>query len=473
MDISALSTERRAALARLNAFSKPAFGLSLYFLSSPDETAWCCSRGRGNRAGTDECRDFQRALFSREGHQCSACPAGLVVLSRAVTLEDSSRGLLVTDGFIEEERGSSPSSAAAQEGEGGEVPRQSPRQSGLLDRFLDVAVFSLGSSKTNRVETAVLSAREDFWKSKSGDLSLAGVSQGIEKIRRTLATYANSGEPLLIESEQGNGRRLTAAIIHRLGPRCDRPFVCETISVLPDGFQETELFGPEGYGNGGLVEHAAGGTLFLEDIEQLSASAQRRLMNFLPESSGARFASTEGARANVRIIATSSKNLETLARKGRFLADLHRRLRHFTVFIPPLRERREDVPVLIDHFLRHDVGGNGKGSRTVERESLSLLQKYSWPGNARELKNELLSATLNGSQEIGLEDFSPHIQNAARPPQASLSNIKEAVGNLETTMISRTLSETNWNKSQAARILGLSRLGLQKKIDRYELDRRR
>ena len=473
MKMSTLSAEDRSDLARLSAYSQSAFGLSLSFLSSPDEVARCCTRSRDNGAGPEECRDFQRALFTREGRQRDLCPAGLVVLSQAVTLDHGHRGLLVTDGFVEEEGESSGDHTATQEGKGGEVPRVSSAQSALLDRFLTVAEFSLGSATASRVEAAVLSAREDFWKSKSGDLSLAGVSDGIEKIRRALATSANSGEPLLIESEQGNGRRLTATIIHRLGPRFDRPFVCENISVLPDGFQETELFGPEGRGTGGLIEHAAGGTLFLEDVEKLSPSAQRRLMHFLPAPTGAGFAGTEGAKANVRIIATSSKNLEALARKGRFLIDLHRRLRHFTMFIPPLRERIEDVPVLIDHFLRHGIGGNGKTPRTVEKGALSLLQKYPWPGNVRELKNELLSASLNGSQTIDLDDFSPHIQNAARPPQASLSNIKEAVGKLETAMISRTLGETNWNKSQAARILGLSRLGLQKKIDRYGLDRRR
>lgn len=471
--MSTLSAEGRSTLARLSAYSQSAFGLSLSFLSSPDEAAWCCTRSRDNGARPEECRGFQRDLFTREGRQRDLCPAGLAVLSQAVILGDDRRGLLVTDGFVEEEQESSGSHAAMQEGEDREVPRLSPGQSALLDRFLTVAEFSLGSSTASRVEEAVLSAREDFWKSKGGDLSLAGVSEGIEKIRRALATWANSGEPLLIESEQGNGRRLTATIIHRLGPRCDRPFVCENISVLPDGFQETELFGPEGRGAGSLIEQAAGGTLFLEDIDKLSPSAQRRLMHFLPEPTVAGFAGTEGTTANVRIIATSSKNLETLVRKGRFLVDLHRRLRHFTIFIPPLRERIEDVPVLIDHFLRHGIGGNGKAPRAVARGTLSLLQKYPWPGNVRELKSALLSAALNGSQEIGIEDFSPHIQNAARPPQASLSNIKEAVGNLETAMISRTLGETNWNKSQAARILGLSRLGLQKKIDRYGLDRRR
>ncbi len=472
MDMPTLSAACRAAAVRLSSFSQSAFGVSLHFLSSPDETARCCPRSRGEDAESKECRDFQCTLFDREGPQRGLCPAGLTVLSREVTLDNGHRGLLVTDGFVEEDDDSSASRATPIEGPGAEVPRLSPRQSALLDLFLDVAELSLGSSTASRVEEAVLSAREDFWKSKGGDLSLAGVSDGIEKIRRTLATCANSSEPLLIESEQGNGRRLTAIIIHRLGPRCDRPFVCENISVLPDGFQETELFGREGRGRGGLIEQAGGGTLFLEDIDKLTISAQRRLMNFLPKS-GAVSTGTKGGKAAVRIIATSSKKIEALVRKGRFLVDLHRRLRHFTIFIPPLRERREDVPVLVDHFLRHGIGGNGKGPQTVERETLSLLQKYPWPGNARELKNELLSAALKGSRTIGLEDFSPPIQNAARPPQASLSNIKEAVGSLETSMISRTLSETNWNKSQAARILGLSRLGLQKKIDRYGLDRRR
>ncbi len=473
MDKPTLSAADRSAVVRLSAFSQSAFGVSLYFLSSPEETARCCPRSRGEGDGPEECRDFQRTLFDQEGLRRDLCPANLTVLSREITLDNGHRGLLVTDGFVEEDDDSSASHATPTDGPGDEVPRLSSGQSALLDRFLNIAELSLGSSTASWVEEAVLSAREDFWKSKGGDLSLAGVSEGIEKIRRTLATCANSSEPLLIESEQGNGRRLTAIIIHRLGPRCDRPFVCENISVLPDGFQETELFGREGRDGGSLIEQAAGGTLFLEDIDKLTTSSQRRLMNFLPKPTVAASTGTKGAKADVRIIATSSKKIEALVRKGRFLVDLHRRLCHFTIFIPPLRERREDVPVLVDHFLRHGIGGNGKGPRTVDGETLSLLQKYPWPGNARELKNELLAASLKGSQTIGLEDFSPPIQNAARPPQASLSNIKEAVGRLETAMISRTLSETNWNKSQAARILGLSRLGLQKKIDRYGLDRRR
>jgi DNA-binding NtrC family response regulator len=309
------------------------------------------------------------------------------------------------------------------------------------------------------------------WRRGASAYSLIGPSDGISRIRETLPTFANSSEPVLIESEHGNGRHLIATMIHRLGLRTEGPLIFENLSLLPETLHEKELFGPKGNGSGGLVGHAGGGTLFLDGIEHLSSSAQRRLHSHLAGNEGG-----GGEGPSARIVASTDRNLSELVRRGRFRSDLQRRLSKLTLFIPPLRDRKEDIPLLTAHFLdRLPVGSGSNGSGTVQakKETVQSLQEYSWPGNVRELEKELEQAAAYGHSTIRLRDFSAPIRHAARPPKATMKSIREAVGILETEMISQTLSDTNWNKSQAARILGLSRLGLQKKIDRYGLDRRR
>jgi DNA-binding NtrC family response regulator len=468
----------REAIIPLSTFSRSAYGVAFSLLPGPQNPGRCsCSLFTAGEPEPEECSAFRQSLFEEGAAMLVRCPSGLTLAALPIPTGENERAVLLSEGFLapgspldEDTEGISPERYAGLVSQRvDEIPKLSPSETDLLVQLMENATVIYPLLKGTDDETGASSPSETILSERGSDASLVGISEGVAKIRDALPTFAESGEPLLIESEQGNGRHLIAALLHRMHSGTEGPFVCENLAVLPAPLQEQELFGARGSASGGLIENARGGTLFLNAVEHLTPASQRRLFDFLSNDAAAESSGKPGA----RIIASTDRILTDLVRKGRFRSDLHRQLSRLTLFIPPLRERKEDIPLLVEHFLRSFSGGNGRALPAVGSETLEALQKYSWPDNVRELQRELQRAASYGKKEMDLRDFSPSVQHAARPPQASMTNIREAVGRLETEIISRTLGETKWNKSQAARILGLSRLGLQKKIDRYGLDRRR
>jgi DNA-binding NtrC family response regulator len=469
----------REAIIPLSTFSRSAYGVAFTLLPDPQNPGRCsCSLFAAGEPEPEECSAFRQSLFEEGAAVLVRCPAGLTLVAMPVPTGEDERAVLLSEGFLapgssigEDEESFSDgrhTGLAAQRAE--EIPKLSSSETDLLVQLMESATVIYPLLNGTEGKAGKPSSSETILSERGSGASLVGISEGVAKIRDALATFAESREPLLVESEQGNGRHLIAALLHRMHSVKEGPFICENLSVLPAPLQEQELFGARGsVPGGGLIEKARGGTLFLNALEHLTPASQRRLFDSLSNDG----ADESGGRPVARIIASTDRSLSDLVRKGRFRSDLHRRLSRLTLFIPPLRERKEDIPLLAEHFLRSFAGGNGRSLPSLGSETLEALQKYSWPDNVRELQRELQRATAFGKKELDLRDFSPSVQHAARPPQASMTNIREAVGRLETEIISRTLGETKWNKSQAARILGLSRLGLQKKIDRYGLDRRR
>lgn len=458
----------KEATIPLSVFSRSAFGVGISaFVSSRGEDRCFCALSLPGSHEPESCTAFRSALVEEKGPTRHRCPSGLSVISAPTQNTVGDPAILLSDGFLED-------SEALPDGMDTEVEvaRLSTQRMDLLMQYLEqtASLFPMMCNDTAR--QAAEMAGEDIWRSEAGR-ALVGSSAAILKIRETLPTYANSDEAVLIESEEGNGRHLVASLIHRLAHDKKGPFIVENLALLPEIMQDKELFGHKSSRSPGLVERAAGGTLFLNGIDRLTAQSQKNLLQLVTGTRGGARKGAPASGAGVKIIAATSRSLGELIRKGRFRADLHRKLSRMTLFLPPLRERREDVPLLADFFLKRVNGLNGERERQFEKGTIQSLQAYSWPGNIRELEAEIGRASAFGGETISLEDFSPPIQHASHPPRASVTNLKEAVGSLETDMISQTLSETNWNKSQAARILGLSRLGLQKKIDRYGLDRRR
>jgi two-component system response regulator HupR/HoxA len=307
---------------------------------------------------------------------------------------------------------------------------------------------------------------EELWRDLLGAPTIVGVSGAVRALREALPAAANSREPLFIAGEPGSGRRLLAATVHRAGPRSDRPFIAENLPMVPEAFRETGLFGAGEIP--GLLDDAGEGTLFLAGVEHLPPRAQERLSEHLVRSAG-----DPGSLPRPRIIAGADGDLQEAVRRGRFRRDLADRLTAFVIDIPPLHTRPEDIPLIAAHLLRRRATAMRTSPPVLAPETIDALKRHHWAGNVRELDDELALAAT-GRAVIMPEHLSPTVSRAGRgKAPADGSPLRQAVSELEVSLISQALADTNWNKSRAARALGLSRLGLQKKIDRYEIDRRR
>lgn len=307
---------------------------------------------------------------------------------------------------------------------------------------------------------------EELWRDLLGAPSIVGVSPAVRALREALPAAANSREPLFLAGEPGSGRRLIATAIHRAGPRASSPFIAENLGSVPEALREAGLFGVREAP--GLLALADQGTLYLGGLEHLSARGQERLAELLSGGESSR-----GARALPRVIASTDIDLQDASRRGKFRRDLTARFSTYVLEVPPLRTRPEDIPLIAQHLLRRHAAVHGIAPAMLSPEALEALKEYTWPGNVAELEEEL-SLAATGRSLILPEHFSRRV---ARPRGSQATGggalLRAAVGELEISLISQALADSNWNKSRAARTLGLSRLGLQKKIDRYEIDRRR
>ncbi|MEW6132812.1 MAG: sigma-54 dependent transcriptional regulator [Pseudomonadota bacterium] len=308
----------------------------------------------------------------------------------------------------------------------------------------------------------------------------------LNELCKTVQRIAGYDISILITGESGTGKELLARAIHYNSSRADRAFVVENCGALPDQLLESELFGhKKGAYTGayedrvGLFEQASGGTIFLDEIGETSPAFQVKLLRVLQEGEIRPLGSPRTRKVDVRVIAATNRDLERDVRDGRFRQDLFYRIASFTVRLPPLRERAGDIPLLAQRILDEASRAFGKKTRGFSREALGALQAYHWPGNVRELQNEIYRVlALANRPELGAELLSPHVLRAAAPEQeAELEylagtdgSLKERLERLEARIIRETLIRHRWNKSKAARELGLSRVGLRNKLTRYELD---
>ncbi len=286
---------------------------------------------------------------------------------------------------------------------------------------------------------------------------------------------------VLIQGETGTGKELVARVIHFSGPLKDRPFVAENCGALPENLLESELFGHvKGAFTGatsdkkGLFEIADGGTIFLDEIGEMSPAMQVKLLRVLQEGQIRPVGSNRFRKVNVRVIACTNRDLEHEVRRGRFRQDLLYRINVFPITVPALRERRDDIPLLVDHFLKKAAEKLHRPAPTVSPLAMDLLLNFDWPGNIRQLENEMERALIlaGSSLEIGPEHLSLRLQQDLGfdgPKGNEGASLKEVVQRLEAGMIERALSKTGGNRSKAARLLGLTRQGLINKINRYDL----
>jgi len=292
---------------------------------------------------------------------------------------------------------------------------------------------------------------------------------------------------VLIMGESGTGKELCARALHYNSLRQTEPFVAENCGALPDELLESELFGHKrGAFTGaiedriGLFESANGGTIFLDEIGETSPAFQLKLLRVLQEKEVRPLGTNKHRPIDVRIIAATNRNMEEDVRAGRFREDLYYRLATFTIELPPLRDRLADIPYLAIDILNKMQAELGKKVEGFTTEAMECLQQYQWPGNVRELENEIkrmLVLTQESKLSAGL--MSPHVlraipdemrQDMKLVASSSQAHLKDRIELLEAHIIKETLVRHRWNKTRSAEELGLSRVGLRSKLDRYELE---
>lgn len=317
-------------------------------------------------------------------------------------------------------------------------------------------------------------------KSKYSLPNIVSVSDKMEEVIRMAVKVANSKVTVLLRGESGTGKEVIARAIHYQGIRSKGPFIALNCAALPETLLEAELFGYEkGAFTGahttkpGRFELANGGTIFLDEIGDISQAIQVKLLRVLQEQTFERLGGTKPIKVDVRIIAATNRDLETMVKEGKFREDLYWRLNVVPIFVPPLRERREDIPPLIEHFLTKFSREYGKSIRLSSR-ALEILKSYSWPGNVRELENTIERMIVLAEKEtIDEEDIPSYIRDASRtqpPCVVETNSLIKDVENLERERILDALRKTNFNKSRAARILGITLRQINYKISKYGID---
>lgn len=354
------------------------------------------------------------------------------------------------------------------------------RENELLNIELKMAPRQLEKKVTQQRQNIRNELQEDDGLVRGDNSPINDVCERIKNI----GTYDIS---VLINGESGTGKELAARALHYSSPRWDKPFVVENCGALPDELLESELFGyKKGAFTGavedriGLFERASGGTVFLDEIGEVSPAFQVKLLRVLQEGEVRPLGSGRTRKVDLRVIAATNKNLEDEVRAGRFREDLYYRLAAVTITMPPLRERRSDIPVLAQALLEKATNILGKPAEGFTEETLACMQRYHWPGNVRELQNEVQQMLVLGREKnLGAELLSPRVLRAApQEDEAELDllcgldgSLKDRVESLEARILRETLIRHRWNKSRAARELGLSRVGLRSKLERYGLEK--
>lgn len=297
----------------------------------------------------------------------------------------------------------------------------------------------------------------------------------VERLRESRTT-------VLIEGETGTGKELFANAIHHVSSRGDRALVTVNCAAISGDVLESELFGhlrgsftDAKQDKVGLFERADGGTIFLDEIDKTSTAFQERLLRVVDQGEIKPVGSNQVRKIDVRIVCATNRPLIQLVESGEFLKDLYYRLRVIRISIPPLRERKEDVPLLVEHFLERFNESTGKHIPGFSHEAMNRLTAHHWPGNVRDLRHEVERAVAmaDGEDRVTVESLSADVRGAAAPPVMNLApdqSLQDCVETIERDLVTKALTKTGGNRSHAAKLLGLSRRGLLNKIARYKIN---
>jgi transcriptional regulator with PAS, ATPase and Fis domain len=468
-----------------------------------------CTACLGDREGLRRCNESIEQAVAQLPEDKNAgarllgpCHMGLEIVAAPISFGGERQGSLFACGFLVRERAEAAREQAASVSAGLRLPvvqpaafdsiarveeRELPRLTDLMDTTVE---------EVAEVENAVF-ARERRIKDLQTELGgryrfadIIGKSEPMRRLYSLLDKLVDSDVTVLVGGENGTGKELIARALHFNGPRREREFVAQNCSALNDNLLESELFGHvKGSFSGaardkiGLFKHADGGTFFLDEVGDMSPAMQVKILRVLQESTFVPVGGTRAEKVDVRIIAATNKDLRELAARREFREDLFYRLHVVALEVPPLRDRIDDLPLLVEHFLQQGARRTGKPVKRLHPELLASFYEWSWPGNVRELENEIERLiVLSGEAAVVPPELraqrtghpgaptSATAQLSALVHRGLASNLATAVGALERSLIATGLSEMRGNKSKLAERLGVSRTTLIKKIREYGLE---
>ena len=339
----------------------------------------------------------------------------------------------------------------------------------FLEKPLDRARVLL--SVRNALDRHTLARQVSELRTRLGEGELIGRSDAMRALKSQIAKAAPTRGRILITGESGTGKELVARAVHRGSALAERPFVRINCAAISRDLIESELFGHEkGAFTGavaerrGVFETADGGTLLLDEIGDMSAAAQAKLLRVLQTGELQRVGGEETVRVDVRVLAATNKDLERAVRDGQFREDLYFRLNVIPLHVPPLRERREDIPLFAETFADAACRENGFAPKRIESAAMERLRAWPWPGNVRELKNTMERAVIFSGESIGLVDLPDEIRPGATPGSDSEVTLREFRDQLERDFIVRKLEQQSWNVSRTAAALGIERTHLHRKL---------
>jgi serine/threonine-protein kinase PknK len=353
-----------------------------------------------------------------------------------------------------------------------ELKEQTERVAGLNEELQTTVLVQKGEIEET---TRRLREKQHVLEQKFNYRNIVGTSRSMQAVFRLLDKVIESDVPVLVQGESGTGKELVARAIHFNSPRRESRFVSENCAALPETLLESELFG---YARGaftgatrdkkGLFELAHKGTLFLDEVGDMSPEMQKKLMRVLQEREVRPVGGKEAIPIDVRIVSASNRDLKELVARALFREDLYFRLQVVTVELPPLRDRKEDIPLLVQHFLRQHASALRRPAPRLRSEVLERLVDYDWPGNVRELENEVLRMITLGGDEIGLDVLSPSVRERllqrAIDEREGVRDLTALVEKVERDEIERALRLAAGNKTRAASLLRISRFTLQRKL---------
>ncbi len=328
------------------------------------------------------------------------------------------------------------------------------------------------SSAKDRLSRENIRLRQTL-KDSLGNIRILGVSRVMTDLCKTVERIADTPVNVLVTGETGTGKELVAKTIHYKSSRSEKPFVALNCSAIPESIFESEIFGIEkGVATGveariGKMEQAQGGTLFLDEVGDMPLLSQGKILRVIEDRTLERVGGRKNIPVDVRIVAATNRDLKKEIKQGRFREDLYYRLNTINLHLPPLRERKEDVELLVNYFLEQSSRRMGRSAIRFTQEAIALMKEYPWFGNVRELANEIERAVaLAWTDRIGVDQLSEALLQfrAGRNRQPAVS-----VRGAEKSLIEEALKSTGGNKSEAARVLGVSREGLRKKMMRFGL----
>ena len=331
------------------------------------------------------------------------------------------------------------------------------------------------SVREREVQAENAELRREVVKSRAPD-RMIGRSPAMERVFETIRQVAPSKATVLIQGESGTGKEVAAKAIHALSPRAEKPFVAVHCAALSPQLLESELFGHEkgaftgaGERRIGRFEQASGGTLFLDEIGEIDPTVQVKILRVLGEKTFERVGGNQMLTADVRLLAATNKDLAAMVKEGTFREDLFFRLHVVPLTMPPLRDHREDIPLLVNAFLKEMAKEHGKPHRRFEAGAMEAMESYGWPGNIRELRAAVEHAVvLGGGDELTLRDL-PSALRAATSPTPAEGELNLA--RIEETMIRKALAESAENRTLAAKKLGISRRTLHRHLAQFGIQK--